>query len=475
MTATLPPPPPVPAAIRQCLESVAIENGRIVEIFTPADGELCLPGEGYYDKLPPMAIVRLELTPAERSFVRVEVALPEKWNGRFVGTGNGGVGGRLPSGSIYDLAKRGYAAATTDLGTSRPAPYQSGIDNPDVHKDYGYRATHLMTVVGKQLVRARYGRDPEFSYFTGGSTGGQQALSLAQRYPADYDGILAAVPAHCRAPLHAYFLWNYQATHRADNSPLFTREQERRYIQSVLEYFRDRETLEDAKGRYVSEPRWTDADRAAVLALAAERDPTLTPEHIDGLRRLQDGPVHARTGERIFDGIPPATQFGPATGNLYLFNWVFGKDANYMAIDWDRDIDRYFDVLKDSVNAESTDLDAFRARGGKLIAYSGTADSCVPYTATLDYYERVADRLGSFEEAQKFFLFYILPGREHGGGPGVSELRNAFEALVGWREKGIAPKLDAVRRGAPGLKLDLEPYPGKGPRGGVKRVAERFL
>lgn len=147
-------------------------------------------------------IVKLVLKPAKGSNINVEVWLPdaEKWNARFLGLGNGGAAGKINPAGLASMSSAGYAVATTDMGT---APNDnSGVDNPEVWKDFGYRATHLMTVVGNQIVRAHYGRAPELSYFSGGSTGGQQALQEAQRYPEDYDGITAAVPAHCRTLPH---------------------------------------------------------------------------------------------------------------------------------------------------------------------------------------------------------------------------------------------------------------------------------
>ena len=155
-------------------------------------------------------IVKLLLNPAKGSNIHVEVWLPdaEKWNARFLGLGNGGAAGRINSSSLAGPSSAGYAVATTDMGTAPNS--DSGIGNEEVWKDFGYRATHLMTVVGKQIVKAHYDKDPELSFFSGGSTGGQQALQEAQRYPEDYEGIAAAVAAHCRTPLHAYFLWNEQ-------------------------------------------------------------------------------------------------------------------------------------------------------------------------------------------------------------------------------------------------------------------------
>ena len=468
------------------LPLLSIESVPSVQnVFETRDGRYENPDGKAADGLPPITFVELTLSPAPTSHIRVEIALPEPgaWNGRLVGCGNGGGAGGLPTEAVADRARQGYAAVTTDLGTA-PVPKLAGIDNPEVWRDYGHRATHLMFVAAKEAVRAAYGRAPSFTYFTGGSTGGQQGLSLAQRHPEDCDGILAGVPAHCRAPLHAYFLWNWQATHRPDGSPLFTKEQEESYRAVVLDLLSERETFPYARGRFLAEPRWDAALRAEALRRAAARDPSLTPAHLDALRRLQDGPVHARTGERIFDGLPPATDFEPACGNLYLIYWIFGEDADLMRIDFDRDIDRYFAALAPDLNAENPDLDAFRARGGKLLMYSGTADSCVPYTATLDYYERVVERLdGDLDAVQDFFLYYLLPGRKHNGGPGVQGIKNDFQLLVNWREKGIRPQATGFACTTPTFQVPLYPYPqttapdgspAPFPRGGVARVAERF-
>ena len=390
---------------------------------------------------------------------------PDAWNSRLIGCGNGGGAGGLTTFAVSDHARQGYVAVTTDLGTA-PNPYLAGIDNPEVWRDYGHRATHLMTVVAREIIRQFYGRDPDYAYFLGGSTGGQQALSLAQRHPEDYDGILAWVPAHCRTPLHAYFLWNYQHTHRRDGSLLFTKEQEASYIATALEYVSSRETFPHGRGRFVADPRWSAEDREAVLAEAVRRDPTLTPEHVAALRALQDGPVHARTGRRIFEGLPPATAFEPAYGNLYIINWVFGKDPDLFAIDFDRDIDRYFELLSPDLDAEDENLDAFRAHGGKLILFSGTADSCVPYTATLAYYKRVIDHIGSVEKTQESILYYLLPGRAHGGGPGVQLIRDDFRLLRDWREKGIRPQAIGHAQVPPAFDVPLYPYPQTtGPNG----------
>lgn len=435
---------------------------------------------------PSRVVLKLVLQPAQGSNINVEVSLPdaEKWNGRFIGFGNGGPAGHINSGSLIGPTAAGYAVATTDMGTA-PNP-DSGVGNKEVWKDFGFRATHLMTVVGKQLVQAYYGKAPEFSYFSGGSTGGQQALQEAQRYPEDYDGIVAAIPAHCRTPLHAYFLWNDQILSKCP----FTKTQEANVIAAANEYMAKRE-IPLAAGKFISDPRCTPQDIEAVIALARQKDSTLTDDHAAALHKLFDGPRHAVTGERIFDGIPLGAAFGPARGNLYLFKWVFGANKPLAEINFGADIDTYTAALAPYLNAENPDLTAFAGRGGKLMSTTGAADSVVPAHATIDYYERVIEHFGSLEKVQSFFRLYLVPGMAHGGGPGVNQAPNLLETVRAWREKGTVPGTLTGKHVVDGKvewELPLQPYPLKtgwnattsafepveGPRGGVERVAERF-
>ena len=431
-------------------------------------------------------MVRLTLRPAKGSNINVEVWLPDaaKWNGRFLGLGNGGAAGRINSASLAGPSNAGYAVATTDMGTAPNA--DSGVGNPEVWKDFGYRATHLMTVAGKQIVQAYYGKAPELSYFSGGSTGGQQALQEAQRYPEDYDGIAAAVAAHCRTPLHAYFLWKDQILKKQP----FTKAQDANIMAAANEFMAARE-IPAAAGKFVSDPRCTPQDIEAVIALARKKDASLTDDHAAALRKLFDGPRHAVSGERIFNGIPLGSSLEASHGHLYLFKWAFGADKKMEDINFGADMDTYTAKLAPYLSAENPDLRAFEKRGGKLVMTLGTADSVVPYHASIDYYERVAERLGGLDKARAFFRFYVVPGLSHGGGPGINQPPSLLDAVRAWREKGTVPE-GLVGRHAEGgkdtLEMPIYPYPQRtgwnatkgsyeavdGPRGGVDRIAERF-
>jgi feruloyl esterase len=485
LTGTLTAGDGIPLHGMDVLKALTIANAVVTLVERQDSPDLIVPQGATFGKLPPRTIVKLELHPAMGSNIHVEIWLPDaaRWNGRFLGLGNGGAAGQIHIGTLAGSFYGGHAVATTDLGTAPSA--DSGIGNPEVWKDFGYRATHLMTITAKQVIKAYYGKDPEFSYFNGGSTGGQQALQEAQRYPEDYDGILANIPAHCRTPLHAYFLWNEQIFHACP----FSESQQASIIAAGNAYMATRE-LPQTAGKLVSDPRCTTGDIYAVIALAREKDPTLTDAHAQALRKLFDGPRHAITGERIFCGIPFGGAFNIAHGNLYLFRWVFGAGTDLMTLDFGKDIDTYTAALGPYLNAENADLDRFRQRGGKLIMVSGTADSCVPYHASIDYIERVAERLGSMEQVSSFLRLYLIPGMSHGPGPGINKLPNMFQLMVDWREKGTLPGRIQGQRivdGKTELDLALYPYPTKtvwkadagfmpvdGPRGGIDRIAERF-
>lgn len=430
--------------------------------------------------IPPRTVVRLVLHPAAGSSIVVEVWLPDadRWNGRLLGLGNGGAAGGIPTAALAEAVIAGYAAATTDLGTAPSAA--SGNGNPEVWRDFGHRATHLMTVAAKRLVRAAYGCDPRFSYFQGSSTGGQQAMQEAQRHPDDYDGIVARVPAHCRAPLHAYFLWNRQILAQCP----FTAAQRQSVVAAAIEALAARQPAALA-GTAVADPRCRTEELAAIIDLARRRDPTLTAAHAEALRRLFAGPRHAVTGERIFGGIPPGAPFEHADGHLYLFNWVFGAERDPLGIDFASDIERYLATLGPDLNAEDADLARFRDRGGRLLIVAGSADAIVPYHATLDYYERLVAHCGSLAAAQAFCRFYLVPGMGHGDeGPGINTLPDLLQAVVDWRERGIVPGVLPGRRVVAGrteLAIDIPPYPARcgepsvaGPRGGVEGIAARF-
>ncbi len=375
------------------------------------------------------------------------------WNGVFIGLGNGGAAGHVSDGFGVNGVRAGYAVAQSDLGTS--PSWHSGVGNPEVWEDFGHRATHGMTVASKELIALFYGKAPEFSYFHGGSTGGQQAVSEATRYPEDYDGIVGEVPAHSRTRLHALFLWAYQQWFRKDGSRRFSDEDYAVFVQAANEVC-TADGPDYAKGRFLVDPTYRPETCEAVVARAKELRPALTDEQCDAFRKLSEGPKDPVTGEAIYGGVP----FGsfPHFGNLYLFNWVFGKDYDYQSFDFHDDYRTYYDTLHAAVDAEDPDFTAFARHGGKLLLTSGTADPIVPFHGTVELLRKWAAKEGGAEEMESTVRYFLLPGKDHGGGgPGIKGWDDLVKMVRAWREKGKAPEsLHAWYLDADGSRRELD-------------------
>lgn len=493
------------------LLNIKIENCEITEAVEADQGTVVLPDGRTFERLPKLCAVRFVMRPSPVSFIRAELWLPvENWNGRFLGTGNGGSAGRISYEALADGVREGYAVANTDMGTSPNV--DDLIGEPERWADFGHRATHLMTTVSKELLERFYGRPADFSYFVGCSTGGQQALSLAQRYPNDYDGIVAGVPANNRTLLHAYFLWNYQAMHTADGGDMFTKEQVQNLTKTAVDWFQKKKgsVKPDA---FIPDPRADEAAAEEIICLARKNDASLTEEQIMALRKIYQGPKNPRTGERIYTPMPFGSEFTApgilsqqrlegAEGLFYVFRWVFGKDYDYMKFDFDRDMDVYQKALAKHVNANSANLRAFQNRGGKLIMYSGSSDPLVPFQDAVSYYERVIEHQNGLMQTIDFARYFLIPGMGHGTeGPGAQfvkhmedgVLKAPLDAVVAWREQGAAPEvLYAVRHNGDDNDFcrPVYPYPQKteiskensdnyfaapGERDGVEKIARRYL
>jgi feruloyl esterase len=310
-----------------------------------------------------------------------------------------------------------------------------------------------MAVVSKAVIEKYYGKPPLYSYFVGCSTGGEQSLSEAQRYPGDFDGIIAGAPANNRTHLHAGFLWNYQSGTK-NATPPFTQQQVASITKAVIAANAGKD------GGYPGDPFLTDPRMATFDPDVL--DTLLTQEQIKILKQIQAGPVNPVSGEPVYTPFPLGSE-SAGSGlydqqgeriryHFYPFRWVFGLDFDPQRFDFDKDLDKVDSILAPALNANNPDLEPLRSRGGKIIMYTGLADPLVPYQDALHYYERVIDAQGSVEKTQSFFRYFLIPGVEHcGGGPGpcyfgqwISDITeesesNLFTALIKWVEKGQAP------------------------------------
>ena len=460
-----------------------------------AAGQLQPPVGTMITGLPRFCRVRIVSRASPESNINTEIWIPETgWNGRFLGTGNGGGGGKIYFSALRAGLKRGFATANTDMGTSPNADKAVGF--PDKWADFGYRATHQMTVLSKAVVSSYFGFPARYSYFWGNSTGGQQAMSEAERYPGDYNGIVAGAPPINRTHLHSEFLWNYQATHKVEGKselPLETITQLDKAIVAACAGHDGGAPTDD----FLTDPRACKFDPASMPSCDSTRTSgCLTAPQLAALKMIYAGPTNPNTGERIYAPIPFGSeasklglefQEGTPTMKtlLYPFLWAFGSDFNPLTFDFNKDETTLDQKLAAVVNANDPDLTAFQRAGDKLIMFTGTADPIVPFPDEINYYERVVDfqkrhpppRAPSdpLLATQDFFLYYLVPGMGHGGGgPGVNSIgqqigaedNDLLHAVELWVEHNSPPNEipgvgwnDAIYSKGERLRRNVCPYP----------------
>lgn len=430
----------------QKLRTLALPHTDILEVTHEAGSY------GGEEHLPPFVRVLWKNSFGEHSEIYTEMWLPDDWNGIFVALGNGGMAGGIHIPSIAAHARNGYAAVHTDMGTR--GGYLRGVGEPDVWNDFGWRSTHMMAEVGRALVRAHYGRDADYSYFLGASTGGNQAMKMVQCFPDDYDGVLAGVPAHNRVFLHVYGLWMHNCLQTPDGVRLFSDEDVLHITEAAEAFFAARGIGEEGDG-FVTYPYVGENTVDEFLSYLSAREPQFTEKQLSVLGDIYRGPVDPVTGRQIYNGMPIGAESNgaglrdlqnPEPPFFDPFKWVFGADYDGQDFDFHRDVEIMSDALSAAMNANDPDLSPFASHGGRLIVYSAASDPCVPFPDAQNYWERVFGRMGGYAQVSQFARWFLAPGMDHGnGGRGVNALwadergADLFSALRRWREEGIAP------------------------------------
>ncbi|EGY00149.1 hypothetical protein AZA_89723 [Nitrospirillum viridazoti Y2] len=493
------------------LKDTTVDSAAMVE-----KGAGAPPGLRDASTLPAFCRVVAHVRSAPDSDIGVEVWLPVgTWAGVFHGNGNGGFAGVLPGGygSMVGGLQRGYAVATTDTGTAPATPLDGDalIGHPRKWKDWGRLSTHVMTVTGKAIAQAYYGRGATRSYYTGCSTGGQQGLIEALYYPADYDGILVGAPVINRTWGHAAVLWDFIAANRTPGSHLS--DAKLRLLNDAAVASCNRRGYGLPGDAFITDPLSCHFDPAELGCQGTESDQCLTPAEVATARAFYDGPTTA-DGRAVFFGWPPGSEvqgrFGwaflqsaangqPQFGSL--FKWVFGADWVWRGFDLDRDMPTVDRALGGDVNdATQGSLRAFKARGGKLIIYHGLADTLVPPGQSVAFYDRQVRELGGMDQARDVARLFLAPGLMHcGGGPGPDAFNSAlggtpqppiggpgddlFASLVDWANGGRAPDRVIATKFAMGdpktiqLQRPLCAYPQKASYDGrgSTNAAESFV
>lgn len=421
------------------------------------------------ENLPSFCRVAATLMPSSDSEIRIEVWMPiAGWNGKFEGTGNGGYAGAIGYGSLAAGLRRGYAVANTDMGTYPSVGEDSDvlIGHPEKWEDWGSRSTHEMTVAAKQIVQAFYGKDAQRSYYVGCSTGGQQGLVEAQRFPDDYDGVIAGAPANYRTHLHMGLIWDLAVADKAGSYIPLAK------LSLMTDAMLNACSAEKAvaSDKFLTNPDACYWDPGTLTCKLADAPDCLTAEQVATARKLYAGPTNPVTHAEIYPGLTRGSEFdwdsmiprgGPPRYDA-LFKWTFGATWDWRTFDFNRDVTAVDALLGARVNATDPNLETFTAHGHKLIVYHGWADVIVPSLESINYYASVESAQarshhGKSEGMQDFYRLFMVPGMAHcGGGPGPNSV-DPVEALELWVEKGIAPENIVAKRTERGVGVMTRP------------------
>jgi feruloyl esterase len=457
------------AAPCDALKAVSLPRGTITAVEFVAAGT-STPGRGgrgaASTPLPAHCRVAATLTPSSDSHIEMELWLPtDGWNGKFLAVGNGAWAGNIVTAAMADGLRRGYATASNDTG-HKGGSASFVVGHPEKLVDFAYRAMHEMTVQSKTLIQAFYRRGPQLSYYQGCSTGGRQGLMAAQRFPADFDAIIAGAPVHNMVHLNVSQV-ALQVEMLRNPSRLVPPEKRTLLANAVVAACDARDGVKDG---IVGEPRACRFDPAVLACKGADAPDCLTPAQVENARSAW-APATTKSGAMVYPGRSPGFESGwriptPGAALNPLFadmpRFVGRQDPNWDPMTFDLDKDLAL-ALKNGgfIEASDPNLAKFKARGGKLLLYHGWADPGPAPENTINYYDAVNKTLGGRQD--DWMRLFLMPGVGHCGGGVGPDQADFLGAMERWREQGVAPaQIVATRpagRGSGPMSRPLCPHP----------------
>ena len=434
---------PTFAATCESLNGLALKGGSVTLAQTVAAGQFA-PAQGNanaFKTLPAFCRVAATLKPTADSDIKIEVWLPiAGWNNSLQSVGNGAWAGSIAYPAMATALAAGFATASTDTGHVGGAG-DFMIGHPEKLVDFGYRAVHEMTVAAKATIAGYYGKAPSKSYWNGCSTGGRQALMEAQKYPEDYDGILAGAPAIYASHLQAMQVWAWTMSHPQGNATLPAAKLPAIH-KAALEAC---DAADGVKDGVIENPLKCKFDPASIECKGAESDTCLTAPQVAVARNMYAGMKDA-TGKSLSAGVEPGSETGwnMLAGNRVsaladeLYRNVVKADAK-----WDsttlggKDVVDGEKMLASIMDANDPNIKPFLSRGGKLLIYHGWADPGVPPENTISYYNRMRDTVG--KQADDSVRLFLVPGMGHCRGGDGTDTFDGMAALAAWAEKNQAP------------------------------------
>ncbi|KAH7071868.1 Tannase/feruloyl esterase, partial [Paraphoma chrysanthemicola] len=475
-------------------------TSNLTTTFIPANTTLLFPSADPTCTRPSQLVsidlcrVALTVTTSPRSSLRMETWLPLTWTGRFLSTGNGGLGGCIQYEDIEYAASLGFATVGTNNGHDGMTG-EAFLNNPDVIEDFAYRALHTGVVLGKKISRVFYGKGYTKSYYLGCSTGGRQGFKSVQDFPGDFDGVVAGAPAFAFNNLTSWSCHFLPLTGPV-GAPTFVPVEMWPVIhQDVLAQCDELDGLEDGILEF---PHLCEYDPAGLVCREGQNSSCLTPLQADTVRKIYS-PLYGTDGSLVYPRLQPGAEATEAPSALFsgqpfgavdwwkyaIFNNASWDPASLKPSDYD--ISSHLNLF--NIETWNGDLSAFKNKGGKLLHYHGLADGIISSENSPRYYEHVSKTMGlSSNQLDGFYRYFQVSGMAHcGGGPGASVIgnskrnsasldpkENVLMAMVQWVEKGIAPESItgiAYKNGTAALGVDYKRkhcrWPSRNVYGGV--------
>ena len=468
--------PPAPASCATLL-SASLPNATITKAtLVPAGDFALLPEEHSQDsvkagfkEVPSFCRVAATLKPTSDSDIKIEVWMPATgWNGKFQAVGNGGWAGFIAYGAMSQAVKSGYATASTDTGhVGGRGTFAMG--HPEKLIDFGYRAVHEMTVQSKSIVETFYGKPARISYWNGCSTGGREGLQEVQKFPKDYDAVIAGAAANPRTHLSTWQIAIGQAMFKDSNSYI-PKTKWPMIHQAVLDAC---DAIDGVKDGLINDPGQCHFRPSTLLCKSADAPTCLTQPQVETMTKIMSPVVNSRTGKEIYPTYEPGAELGwrvllggtePFIYALDQYRYVVFKDANW---DWhtmnlDSDPELADKVDNNTIDAVDPKLTEFVTHGGKLLMYHGWTDPNVAPRASVEYYNSVVEVMGGAEKTSNWIRLFMMPGIGHCEGGEGPDTFDKMAVIENWYENGKAPErivASHLTNGVVDRTRPLCPYP----------------
>ncbi len=433
--------------------------------------------------LPAYCKVEVTAKPTSDSGIQIEIWLPASgWNGKFEQVGNGGFAGTIPLFAMVSPLLRGYATAGTNDGHVGGQDVSWAIGHPEKMVDFGSRAVHETSLLSKAIIRAFYGRDPSHSYFVGCSDGGREALMEAQRYPADFIGIVAGAPASDWTHLNFRGLWD---EHAIDDPASYIPATKLPALQNAVLDACD--ALDGLKDGLIENPQMCHFDPVTIQCKGADSDDCLTAPQVEAARKIYAPVKNPRTGAQIAPGFSPGAEADPANWRAWIvgagpgqfaagsffannfFAYMVFEDPkkDWRTVNFDSDVGLTDRKIGPLLNSIDPDLHEFKQRGGRLIQYHGWGDAGIPPLESVQYFKSVQSKMGKTDD---FYRLFMVPGMSHcGGGRGANVFGNGLSVSLPDAAHDVVIALDRwVETGTPPDQIIATRFVSNNPAKGVE-------